>query len=298
MNRSESASPEAGEQAWTVKRILEWTTRHFAERGCETPRLDAEILLAHVRVCRRIELYTRYDEVLSDAQRQAMRALVKRRAAHEPVAYLVGSREFYGRSFAVGPEVLIPRPDTETLVLHLLDFLATRRQPRALELGTGSGCICVTAAAHIPDLRVVAVDVSPGALQMAQHNAERHGVADRIAFLEGDLFAPVDPSERFDAIVSNPPYVRSGELEELEPDVRLHEPRLALDGGPQGMAVAERIIECAADYLVSGGLLALELSPSLMHVAVASINATGAFATPVILKDAGPRERVIAATKQ
>lgn len=294
--RPPAPSP-GGNEPWTIRRVLQWTANHFAECGSETPRLDAEILLAHVRGCSRIELYTRYDEILSDEHRTGMRELVRRRANSEPVAYLVGKREFYSLDFTVTPDVLVPRSSTETLVLRLLDYLKHRPQAEVLELGTGSGCIPVSAAANAAEARFTAVDISPRALEVAAKNARMHGVADRIQFLQGDLFAPLDDGRKFHAVVSNPPYVRSGELPELHPDVRDHEPSLALDGGETGMDVARRIIELAPDRLHEGGLLALELSPGTIPPAAEQVAAMRCFGPLEILKDAQGLDRVLAAVR-
>ena len=192
---------------WTVRRIIDWTTAHLKKHGSDTPRLDTEILLAHARGCRRIELYTRFDEVLNEDERSAMRDLVRRRAQSEPVAYLVGHREFFGLDFRVTPAVLIPRPDTETLVVELLDVAKPLTAPRILDLGTGSGCIAIAAAVNLPAAQITATDLSDAALAVARGNAESHHVLDRIRFLSGDLFAAVAHEERFDVVASNPPYI-------------------------------------------------------------------------------------------
>ena len=163
-------------EEWTVRRVLDWTTAHLKQHGSETPRLDAEILLAHARGCRRIELYTRFDEPLTDAQRAVMRDLAKRRAKSEPVAYLVGHREFFSLDLRVTPDVLIPRPDTETLVVELIDAARAVESPRILDLGTGSGCIAIAAAVNLPSARVTATDLSDAALAIARENAEKHAV--------------------------------------------------------------------------------------------------------------------------
>ena len=158
-------------EEWTVRRILDWTTAHLKQHGSDTPRLDAEILLAHARACRRIELYTHFDEPLTDAQRAVMRDLAKRRAKSEPVAYLVGHREFFSLDFRVTPDVLIPRPDTETLVVELIDAAKPLESPRILDIGTGSGCIAVAAAVNLPKAQITATDLSEAALAIARENA-------------------------------------------------------------------------------------------------------------------------------
>ncbi len=220
---------------WTVKRILDWTTEHLKKHGSESARLDAEILLAHARGCKRIELYTRYEEPLTDPQRALMRDLVRRRANAEPVAYLVGYKEFFSLPFKVTPDVLIPRPETETLVLEAVEIAksSTAERITLLDLCTGSGCIAVAAAKAMPKFEVTATDLSEAALVIARHNAEANGVRGRVSFLGGDLFAAVPAETRFDLIASNPPYVSDAEYESLAPDIRLHEPASALLAGPR-----------------------------------------------------------------
>lgn len=248
------------EAPWTIRRVLEWTLDYLGRHGSETPRLDAEVLLAFACNCPRIQLYVRYDEELPEPVRARMRALVQRRARAEPVAYLVGHREFFSLDFEVNPDVLIPRPDTETLVVEALERIRSIAEPSVLELGTGSGCIAVALAKNHAGMNVTAVDVSPPALDVARRNALRNGVADRIQFLESELFDAV-AGRQFDAIVSNPPYVPQGELPELDPQISRHEPRLALAAGPDGLDVIRRIVADGPQFLGPGGLLLLECSP-------------------------------------
>lgn len=295
----------AASEPWTVRRVLSWMTQHFSERGCETPRLDAEILLAHILGCPRIQLYVQYERPLTDSDRARLRELVKRRSALEPVAYLVGHREFFGLDFRVTPEVLIPRPDTETLVLALLDRLrgispAERLDfPSAalIELGIGSGAISVAAAVQLPSLTVHAVDISPAAVEVARENAARHEVGDRVTCYEGDLFSPLPADLQVEAIVSNPPYVRQADLERLDADVRDHEPRQALDGGIDGLDVARRIMSESSRFLKPGGLMLLELSPDNIRQAEEFLDSQGVYEKIQILKDTGGRERVLSARK-
>ncbi|MFG0333349.1 MAG: peptide chain release factor N(5)-glutamine methyltransferase, partial [Maioricimonas sp. JB049] len=217
--------------AWTVRRVLEWTTGYLREHGSETPRLEAEVLLAFARNCPRIRLYTDYDEELDASVRGRMRELVRRRAAHEPVAYLVGHREFFSLAFEVTPDVLIPRPDTETMIVAALEQARERPAPRIADLGTGSGCIAIAMATQHRGALVTAVDISEAALAVARRNAQRHNVADRVRFLQGDMFAALPEGERFDFILSNPPYIPSGEIPTLSREVIDYEPESALDGG-------------------------------------------------------------------
>ncbi len=214
---------------WTIGRLLQWTTDYLKQHGADSPRLEAEVLLAHARGCKRVELYTSFDEPADDALRTRFRELVKRRAEGVPFAYLVGHREFYSLDFRVTPDVLIPRPETEFLVIALLDLIKARGQGgnaiEVADVGTGSGIVAVSVARHAPQVRVTAIDVSPQALAVARENAERLGVAERVEFVESDLFAAVPAEQTFDFVASNPPYVTEAEYAALPSDVRQHEPR-------------------------------------------------------------------------
>jgi release factor glutamine methyltransferase len=257
------------DEPWTIGRLLNWTTDFLREKGAESPRLDAEVLLAHVRGCKRIELYTAFEEPASDEMRQRFRELVKQRAAGKPVAYLVGQREFFSLPFEVTPDVLIPRPETELLVVRALDLAKqaplTERQDgiQIADVGAGSGILAVTLAKRLPTSQVTAIDISPAALAVARRNAERHGVVDRIEWIEGDLFANVPADKKFDLIVSNPPYVTTAEMAQLATDVRSYEPALALDGGEQGLDVIDRLIAQAEARLAPDGWLLIEISPTI-----------------------------------
>ncbi|MCA9041289.1 MAG: peptide chain release factor N(5)-glutamine methyltransferase [Planctomycetaceae bacterium] len=282
-------------EVWTVKRILEWTTAHLQKHGSESPRLEAEILLAHARKCERIQLYTRYEEQLTDGERAAMRDLVTRRAQREPVAYLVGYREFYSLKYQVTSDVLIPRPDTESLVMEALDLARSWKEPRVLELCTGSGCIAISFAANHLGAQLIATDISPAALSIAQTNAARHQVTDRIQFREGDLFQALREEEReqkFDLILSNPPYVCTSELETLEPDVARYEPRLALDGGADGLDLVRRIIQESVRYLSPTGHLLIEMDPEQVEATLQFVHAETDFKTARFLNDMTGRPRV------
>ncbi|HBO42495.1 MAG TPA: peptide chain release factor N(5)-glutamine methyltransferase [Planctomycetaceae bacterium] len=286
-------------ETWTVGRLLSWTNDYFAKRGADSPRLDAEILLAEALGCRRIDLYARFDDVPDDTRRARFREMVCRRAEHAPVAYLVGHREFYSLSFRVTPDVLIPRPETELLVVAALDRLKARgngEEPASVcDVGTGSGAIAVTLAKHLPSARLTAVDLSAAALAVARENARSHGVADRIEFVESDLFAALPPEARFDLIVSNPPYVSESEWADLSPEVRDHEPRIALVAGPRGTEIIERLLAEAAARLKPGGYLIVEISP-MIHEAVCSlVESSGTFASPETIKDLARLPRIVCA---
>ncbi|MDO4558318.1 MAG: peptide chain release factor N(5)-glutamine methyltransferase, partial [Planctomycetia bacterium] len=260
-----------------VQRLLTWTTDYLRRSGADTPRLDAEILLAESMRCPRISLYTRFPEPASGEVRARYRELVKRRASRTPVAYLTGRKEFFSLDFIVTPDVLIPRPDTEFLVTGLLDEVRKRtgdsRGPRILDLGTGSGVLAICAAKHIPDATITAVDLSPEALDVARRNAEKHQVTDRISFLESDLFTAIPANEQFDFILSNPPYVTRAEWEQLAPEIRNHEPKLALIAGEDGMSVCRRLLAEAPGRLTDGGVCLIETSPMLAATLESAIDA-------------------------
>lgn len=252
--------------SWTVKRLLEWTTDFFKQKGIESPRLESEILLSTAMHIKRIELYTNFAEEPSESQRADFRKFVQRRAAGEPVAYLVGFKEFFSLSLKVDSSVLIPRPETETLVLETLDYIK-RAGPELhiCDVGTGSGAIVIAVAKNLPaefnQTRLSAVDISPGAMALAQENAQRLGVEDRITFSVSDLLENVQGP--LDLIVSNPPYVSESEYEALPVDVQKYEPRLALLAGPKGTEIIERLIHQAAEKLRPDGFLLLEGSPMI-----------------------------------
>jgi release factor glutamine methyltransferase len=274
------------DDVWTVGRLLTWTTEWLTGKGSEAPRLEAEVLLAHVRGCQRIALYTAFDTPVAEAERGRFRELVKRRGEGEPVAYLVGSREFFSLPFRVTPAVLVPRPETEGLVIRVLDLCRPQAGPRIVDVGTGSGAIAITLAKHLPKASITATDISSAALAVARDNAARQGVAERIEFLECDLLDHPQAAGPWDVIVSNPPYVREDEFESLPRDVRLHEPKAALVSGPTGVEIIERLAALAAARLVPGGWLLCEIGPAAAAEAVLA-RQTGLTAEPTILDFAG-----------
>jgi release factor glutamine methyltransferase len=284
-------------QSWTIGRLLDWTAGYFADRRSEYPRLDAEVLLAHALECRRIDLYTRYDEVVSEQGRARFRELVQQRVEGCPVAYLVGRKEFFSLPFEVTPAVLIPRPESEFVVLECLALAKGLAEPRVLDIGTGSGNLAVTVAYQHPGAQVTAVDVSPEALAVASRNAARHGVAQRIRFLTGDLCAPIPQGERFDFILSNPPYIAREDLESLPVGVRNYEPHIALNGGPGGFAVFERLVAQAPDYLTSGGFLILEIGAPQHEPARQRILTLGQYELADTIYDGSHHPRVLRARK-
>ncbi len=289
--------PGTSPDSWTVLRLLEWTTEFFKQRGSSSPRLDAEVLLAHARECSRIDLYTAFAEEPEEEQRIAFREMVRRRGEGTPVAQLVGYREFYSLRFRVNEDVLIPRPETEHLVIEALDCAKAMNEPAAelsiADVGTGSGAIAVTLAKHLKNTSITAVDQSTAALKIARWNAEQHGVADRITFVESDLLDAVTAPDRFDIICSNPPYVSESEFEQLSPTIREHEPKQALVAGPKGTEVIERILPLAAERLRAGGRLILELSPMIADDVETLANQSSELADLRFIKDLEGNRRIL-----
>lgn len=264
----------------TVLEVIQRSADYLARKGVESARLQAELLLAHVLHKPRLKLYLEFERVLDESELAALRELVRRRGAREPLQYLVGSVNFCGLELAVSPAVLIPRPETELLAERAWTFLAGRAgspeaSPAALDFGTGSGCLAISLAVHCPAARVWAVDLSPAALEVARANAARHGVEARIHFVQSDGFAALPAGERFDLIVANPPYIPTAEIARLQPEVRDHEPRAALDGGPDGTAVIRRLAAGSAAWLKPGGRLMFEVGDGQADAATALLTAAG-----------------------
>jgi len=285
----------------TIAQSLAWAT-HDLRATSETPRLDAELLLAYVLGWARARLLAEGRLALTEAQATAFYELVTRRAALEPVAYLIGHKEFYGIDFLIDRRALMPRPETELLVELALDVARTENQkPRTdisgsvlgsrfsvLDLGTGSGAIAIALARHLPEARIVAIDISPDALALARQNVARHGLTERVRLLQGDLFGPL--TEPVDMIVSNPPYTILADIDE---GVRRYEPHLALDGGADGIDLYRRLLGQAPDYLRPGGVILLEIGAT--QAAVVMDLARRAFPAAIISahQDLAGRDRVV-----
>jgi release factor glutamine methyltransferase len=283
----------------TISKILQETTEYLGKKNLQDPRLNAEVMLGHVLDLRRIDLYLNYDRPLRDPEVSAFKTLVKRRLAGFPLQYLTGEREFFSLSFQVSPAVLIPRPETEILVETVLEGLQSLGPPwKIVDLGTGSGVIAITLAVHLPEAHLRATDRSAEALALARRNAHRHGVADRISFSQGDLWEPLRGEEgTFMAVISNPPYVRRDQLKDLPPEIRLHEPLLALDGGPDGLEIIRRVVAEAPRFLSQNGLLALEIGMGQAPAVKKLLVATGAFGQPLVVEDYLGIERVVMAER-
>ena len=287
---------ESQAEPWTVLRLLDCTTEFFNRKGSSSPRLDAEVLLSHARQCERIELYTAFAEEPDEEQRVAFREMVRRRGEGMPVAQLVGYREFYSTRFRVNDATLIPRPETEHLVVEALDCarqFSLDRPLQVIDVGTGSGAIAISVVQNCESAEMTAVDVSEDALEIARWNAQKHQVVDRIQFLHSDLFSNVEQPDRFDIVCSNPPYVSEAEYSELAPTVRDFEPRLALVSGPEGTEVIARLLEQVPDRLHVGGRLIVELSPMIAAACEEIALANPAFGDLRFIKDLDGHRRVL-----
>ena len=282
---------------WTITRLLSWTTDFFREHGIENPRLDAEVLLGAVLGKDRMYLYVHFDEPLEPAELARFRSYVKERAAHVPLAYVLGRREFMGLDFRVTRDTLIPRPDTEILVQCAVDFLRARaaegRDDLALaDIGTGTGAIALSVLHYTEGTRADAVDISPAAAEVARENAERLNLTERIEIHEGDLTAPL-AGRSYDVILSNPPYIPSADIAGLMPEVCRYEPHLALDGGHDGLDIYRRLAADAPPMLKDGGVLAVEVGIGEAHDVAALMEAHPRIVRTEIHRDLGGIERVV-----
>jgi release factor glutamine methyltransferase len=289
------------QDSWTILEILRWTTEYFREKGVSEPRASAEVLLAHALGLSRLDLYLRHDLPLTPQELTRFKALVVRRREGEPVAYLTGEKEFWSLAFRVTPGVLIPRPETEILVEAAL---AGARDPAfpadsawGLEVGVGSGAVVVTLARELPAMEWVAVDLSRAALAVAQDNARRHEVAGRIRFLQADLLPGLKPTASFALVVANLPYVPREEWEKLPRDIRDFEPKEALVGGEDGLALIRPLARQAHHYLKQGGYLALEVGPGQAEQLMASLGETEAYDRLEAIRDYQGIKRVVRARR-
>jgi len=276
--------------------MILWSAEYLKNKGVETGRLDAEWLLAAALGVDRLQLYLKYDRPLSSEEREAFKPLLRRRAGREPLQYIIGRTGFRELELKTDPRVLIPRPETEVLVQEVLDW-ASAGAESVWDMGTGAGAVALSLAAEGTWTRVVATDVSPEALSVAADNAERYDLGGHVEFREGSLFEPLEEGERFDVIVSNPPYIAEGEKGELQPEVRDWEPPEALFAGADGLDVIRQLVAGAPKHLLSGGLLALECGLGQAEGIAADVQATGAFGAVRIRADLTGRPRFVTAER-
>jgi release factor glutamine methyltransferase len=295
---SEDAVSKGGD-SWTILRMILWSAEYLTDKGVETGRLDAEWLLSAALGVDRLQLYLQYDRPLSSEEREAFKPLLRRRASREPLQYIIGRTAFRQLELKTDPRVLIPRPETEVLVQEVLDWAAAERGSLGCvwDLGTGTGAVALSLALEGECARVVATDVSPGALSVAADNAERYDLSELVEFREGSLFEPLEEGERFDIIVSNPPYIAEREREGIQPEVRDWEPPEALFAGEDGLEVIRQLVAGAPEHLQAGGLLAFECGLGQTKNIATDLSATGAFAAVRIRPDLTGRARFVMAER-
>ncbi|MCB9652668.1 MAG: peptide chain release factor N(5)-glutamine methyltransferase [Deltaproteobacteria bacterium] len=266
MSAAAEPEPKVVDAPWTILKVLDWTKSHFERRGITTARLDAELILAHVLKMQRIMLYARFDQPLGQSELIEIRTLVARRAQREPLAYILGEREFWSLPFFVSPAVLIPRPDTETLVEVTLDVLRDVGAPVIVEVGTGSGCVATALAKERPDATIYALEISDEACAIARSNRDRHGLTDRIHVLKSDLLEALPASVTQASVVcANLPYIPDASIDGLMPEVRTFEPRGALAGGQDGLDLIRRLIDQCHQRFEPPAPMTLEADPDQMN---------------------------------
>ena len=278
--------------------VLKWAADYFQGKGVSEPRASGEVLLAHALNLSRLDLYLRYDQPLSPEELARFKALVVRRRAGEPVAYITGHREFWSLDFKVTPAVLIPRPETETLVEAVLQVFKPETESLCLEVGVGSGAIIIALARELPQTRWLGLDLSAPALTVARENAQTHGVAPRLHFLRGDLLSALKPGPRFALVVANLPYIPRPVWEHLPQDIKEFEPREALLGGEDGLDLIRPLAQAAPGILQPGGWLALEVADGQAPKVAALLQETGEFEQIEKIPDYLGIERVIRARRR
>ena len=291
-----------GRPEWTLIKLAQWATGYFESRHIDSPRTTAEILLAHAIGAKRIDLYLRYDQPLHADELSRFKALIKRRASREPLAYILGHKEFWSMDLEVDRNVLIPRPETECLVERALEILAAEPNPdrkSVLELGTGSGAVLLALASENPRHSYLGTDISSDAVGVARRNSIRHGLGEKVRFVVADGLTPFEAkSGLFDLIVSNPPYIRSGDLKQLQPEIHAYEPAAALDGAEDGLRCLRHIIECAHRYLKPAGALLLEIGHDQQAPLIQIINSGGQYEHTRFYKDYSGHDRIVSMRKR
>ena len=286
---------------WTIQRLLNWIIEYLTDKGIDSPRLSAELLLSHVLAVKRIELYTQFDTPVSRQQLDMLHGLVKRAGQNEPIPYLVGRTEFYSLELNVTPDCMIPRPETELLVERAIEFLRTRTGGQFVcDLCTGSGCIAIAIAKNFPDAHIIATDVSDVALNVAARNVEKHQLGDRIKLLCGDLFDAFIPQldvDKFDLIVCNPPYVSTAEFEKLDKNVKDYEPKSALFAGDDGLDICRQISEKVGQFLKPDAALMLEIGFTQGQAIKELLERASTFADIKIERDTHGNDRIAIAKK-
>ncbi|TVQ79260.1 MAG: peptide chain release factor N(5)-glutamine methyltransferase [Phycisphaeraceae bacterium] len=299
LSRPTSDQPQTPAQnAWTTRSLLSWMSSAFAEKNLDSPRLLAEMLLAHTLGCDRMRLYMDADRPANEDERARLRAMVSRALRHEPVQYLISEAWFFSMPFFVDRRVLVPRPSTETIVETVIQTARAIDGPlRIADICTGSGCISVALAKHLRNTTIDATDISDDALTVAALNAERHAVTPAIRFHQGDLLEPLPDSPGYDFLVSNPPYIPDHEWDSVEPNVKDHEPERALRAGPDGLDLIRPLLDRAPDHLAAGGMLLIEIASCNSERVLDLAKSDARLAEPLILNDFEGLPRVLQARR-
>lgn len=287
---------------WTIQKLLNWVVEYLKNKGVDSPRLSAELLLSHVLGLKRIELYTQFEKIVTEEKLTGLHDLVERAGKHEPIAYLAGKTEFYSLELEITADCMIPRPETELLAERAIEFLRARGGKQFVcDLCTGSGCIAVAIAKNFSDCQIIATDICDAVLSVAAKNIEKYELKERIELLCGDLFDPVMPQldvEKFDLIVCNPPYVSATEFANLDKNVKDYEPKLALLAGEDGLDIYRRIVERVGNFLKSGAAVMLEIGYNQRQAVKQLLEQAGCFSGIAIEKDHSDNDRVVIAKKR
>lgn len=287
----------AGSTIWTIKKLLLWTTHYFQEHHLDSPRLDAELLLAHVLHKQRIYLYTDFDLIVEPSELSLYREYIKKRVSGVSTAAIIGEKEFMGLTFKVNEDVLIPRPDTETWLEKVIQYHRNEQGLYVADLGTGSGAILLSFLYYCKEDTGVGVDISEKALALAEENGKNLKMDDRVTWRRGDYLTALEEGELFDGILTNPPYIPTGDIRGLAEEVR-HEPMNALDGGADGLTFYRKLAEGAAEHLKDGGFLAAEFGIHQAHDVVNLLKETGKFDSFEVITDYGGIERAVYCRKK
>lgn len=287
----------AGSTIWTIKKLLLWTTHYFQEHHLDSPRLDAELLLAHVLHKQRIYLYTDFDLIVEPSELSLYREYIKKRVSGVSTAAIIGEKEFMGLTFKVNEDVLIPRPDTETWLEKVIQYHRNEQGLYVADLGTGSGAILLSFLYYCREDTGVGVDISEKALAVAEENGKNLKMDDRVIWRRGDYLTALEEGELFDGILTNPPYIPTGDIRGLAEEVR-HEPMNALDGGADGLTFYRKLAEGAAEHLKDGGFLAAEFGIHQAADVVNLLKETGKFDSFEVITDYGGIERAVYCRKK
>jgi release factor glutamine methyltransferase len=277
--------------------LINSASEHLKNRGFENSRLEVERMLGNVLGFSRLELYMEFERPLTDAERDSFRSLYRRRLSREPLQHILGTAEFREIKVKSDRRAMIPRFETEFLVETAINLLKNIPTPYITDIGTGTGVIALSIAYEIPDSKIVAIDISKEALMLAEENARKLGLLQRIEFVESNLFCGIKDYGLFDAVISNPPYIKTNEIENLQPEVRIHDPRTALDGGDDGLKIVGKIISEAGDFLKTGGMLLIEIGDEQSEKVKEIIDNTQVYSEIEILKDLADKNRIIKAVK-